>query len=382
MKVKTILQAAVVCACVGVSSPAENRPATSEVRYVKNRQGDKPTPIVAKDNACAWPNLTVLPDGAVAAVIFNAPYHGNIVGDVECWASTDGGRTWQKRGTPAAHDPPNTNRMNVAAGLAKNGDFIVISSGWLLKMPATPTRADGSKRYPGLVEVLTPWLCRSSDGGRTWLVDRDSLPKKSALDNPLVPYGDIVEGNDGTLRVAMYSFKHWRDKEKRYWRSYVYRSRDDGMTWGEPVCVSDEKSHNETAILHLGQGKWLAGARGGGLHLYVSVDDGQTWTHRMKLRVGGYPGHFLRLRSGRVLLVYGTRSGTERSTNVIYSDDQGATWSKPVRLVDYQGKDGGYPSSVQLPDGQVLTAYYAKRADYHPRYHMGALTWDPTLSLR
>jgi len=42
-------------------------------------------------------------------------------------------------------------------------------------------------------------------------------------------------------------------------------------------CISDEKSHNETAMFHLGSGKWLAAARGGGLHLYASDDDGSTW---------------------------------------------------------------------------------------------------------
>ena len=58
-----------------------------------------------------------MPDGAVVATIFNQPCHGAWEGDVECWASTDGGRLWQLRGVPAEHEP-RTNRMNVAAGLA------------------------------------------------------------------------------------------------------------------------------------------------------------------------------------------------------------------------------------------------------------------------
>lgn len=31
---------------------------------------------VAIDNVCAWPNLTLMPDGSVVATIFNRPYHG------------------------------------------------------------------------------------------------------------------------------------------------------------------------------------------------------------------------------------------------------------------------------------------------------------------
>ena len=70
-------------------------------RYVNTREGDKARPLVAVENVCAWPNLTVLPDGAIVATIFNQPSHGSVAGDVECWATEDAGRTWQKRGTPA-----------------------------------------------------------------------------------------------------------------------------------------------------------------------------------------------------------------------------------------------------------------------------------------
>jgi len=352
--------------------------AAEQIRYVTAPDDRKPEPRVIVDNARAWPNLTVLPDGAIIATIFNAPYHANIVGDVECWGSSDDGRSWEKRGTPARHDPPNSNRMNVAAGVAANGDLIVISSGWLLKL--NPPPPPGQLRTAGLVSVLQPWVCRSSDGGRTWSVAKDAMPATSPLGDqstPLIPFGDIITGADGTLRVAVYSCIHRRDKERRAWRAYVLRSPDDGRTWRDPVCISADTSHNETALMHLGDGKWLAAARGGGLHLYASSDDGATWQHRMRLPTGGYPGHIMRLRSGRLVLSVGTRSGTERCTRVFGSDDAGVTWSQPYRVVDYRGKDGGYPSSVQLPDGQVLTAYYAKEIAGHPRYHLGIVVWDP-----
>ena len=83
---------------------------------------------VAIDNVCAWPNLTLMPDGSVVAAIFNRPYHGLGVGDVDCWASRDG-RLWEKRGSPAVHQGK-SNRMNVAAGLAHDGSLVVLASGW------------------------------------------------------------------------------------------------------------------------------------------------------------------------------------------------------------------------------------------------------------
>ena len=81
--------------------------------------------FIAVDNVCAWPNLTLLPDGSIIATIFNQPSHGKLEGDVECWASTDGGRLWELRGTAAAHEPGG-NRMNVSAGLAADAVRIAI----------------------------------------------------------------------------------------------------------------------------------------------------------------------------------------------------------------------------------------------------------------
>jgi hypothetical protein len=128
-------------------------------RYVHTKEGGKARPVVAVENVCAWPNLTVLPDGAIVATIFNQPSHGSVAGDVECWGSEDAGRTWQKRATPAPHEP-DTNRMNVAAGLAPRGDLIVISSGWSNRYP--PGQSGAAFR----AGILPPWLCRASDGGQ------------------------------------------------------------------------------------------------------------------------------------------------------------------------------------------------------------------------
>ena len=108
---------------------------------------------VAIDNVCAWPNLTQLKDGSLTATIFNRPHHGKGEGDVELWASSDGGHFWKLRGTVTSHKP-GTVRMNVAAGRAHDGSLVVLNSGW------------GGPNMRG--RILDPLVSRSSDGGKTW----------------------------------------------------------------------------------------------------------------------------------------------------------------------------------------------------------------------
>lgn len=96
--------------------------------------------VVAIENVCAWPNLTVLRDGAIAATVHNQPAHGTREGDIECWASSDG-LQWTKRSTVTRHKP-NTIRMNAAAGLAADGDLVVLCSGWTNeKSPQRPKQS-------------------------------------------------------------------------------------------------------------------------------------------------------------------------------------------------------------------------------------------------
>ena len=82
-----------------------------------------PTTHTAIQGVCAWPNLQLLPDGTVLAFIFNQPCHGRWEGDLDCWASEDGGWTWRFRGRPAPHEP-GTNRMNAAAGQTADGAVV------------------------------------------------------------------------------------------------------------------------------------------------------------------------------------------------------------------------------------------------------------------
>lgn len=340
---------------------------------------------VAIDGVCAWPNLTRLPDGEIIATIFNQPCHGKWSGDVDCWASADG-RFWTKRGTPAPHEP-GTNRMNVAAGLAGDGTLIVLASGWSHRVPRPEpvpvyphdaTTSEQAVQYDFTqAKVLDPWVCRSADGGRTWT--RDGVVERPEMMANLIPFGDVVCDAEGRPCASFYGWdtKSARRSGDRF--SWFFRSGDGGRTW-KPVSLIGNGNHNETTLLHLGSGRWLAAARTAAekaIELFASSDDGATWTSRgMATFPMQHPGHLLRLADGRILFCFGLRNPGLRGVGARLSEDDGATWGQMRVLVTYDDNaDGGYPASAQNADGTIVTAYYSASAPAHQRYHMGVVRW-------
>ena len=328
--------------------------------------------FVSIDNVCAWPNLTRLNDGMIAAVIFGKPSHGQTAGDVECWTSADG-RFWERRGRPAPNDP-HTNRMNVAAGTAGNGDLLVLCSGW------TDVRQPQRPKQPAFRDdILRTWVCRSTDGGRVW-TQHKSFPPPDAGWTEFVPFGDVLVGDDGALHVSCYGGEiadPTKSMKTSGFRSWHFRSDDDGRTWQRTSTIGPK--HNETTLLHLGGKRWLAAARIDAVELFRSDDDGATW--QGPTRVTGrneINGHLARLSDGRILLTYGVRVAGRFGVAAKLSDDEGRTWSDlPALVDDLVGGDCGYPSSVERADGRIVTAYYASGAPNHHRYHMGTVLWTP-----
>jgi hypothetical protein len=366
---------------------------------VFSQQSTKAERLVAIENVCAWPNLQILPNGDILAFIFNQPAHGAWEGGIDCWASVDGGRTWKLRGVVAPHKP-GTNRMNIAAGIAKNGELVVLVSGYPERPPPPGTKpaASSSKKSAVLPLPLPNWICRSSDQGRTWS-HTENFPLPEGVPY-VIPFGDIIRTGDGTLTAAFYGSSKL-DPEvakgtKRFKAEQMFlaTSRDNGKTWADVREIKLKKAQagkdkpifHEPALLALDDRRWLAAVRGSlgqgasAVQLYASDDAGATWFHREQLSEAlQYPSHLLRLSDGRILLTYGSRTAKHYGVGYRLSKDEGQTWSKPGILVHVNNaKDGGYPASVQLKDGTVVTAYYMgtpSTKDQPRRYHMGVVRW-------
>ncbi|MBI4624306.1 MAG: exo-alpha-sialidase [Verrucomicrobia bacterium] len=341
---------------------------------------------VAIDNVCAWPNLKRLPGGELAVAIYNKPEHGMLCGDIELWVSSDEGRSWVRRSTISDHsEDPELVRMNHAMGLAPDGSLVALISGWSKgrKLPLLPVQ-----------------ICISRDQGRTW--QRSICPDLAIA--KLVPHGDIVADPEGTLTASLYGSQPDPSAPRgARAHSMTVRSRDHGRTWTDLSLLTQDGG--ETSLLQSRSGKWFAAVRREGqmelavagttasVALFTSSDDRRTWQpNELPLSLPGqHPGHLLELKDGRLLVSYGSRITGMYGVCARVSDDQGKTWSRPKILISAPGPlDSGYPSTVELDDGTLVTAYYAgprsvafarKYSPYgmpwHQRYHMGICRWKP-----
>ncbi len=360
------------------SARAENRPFSAQ-----GLNGCQMLPgaqfYVAIDNKGLWPNLTKLPNGDLGAAIYNHPSHGyGDNSDVELWISQDAGVSWTFRSKISSHpEEPEGIRMNHATGLNADGELVTLVSGY----------HKGQKQ-----PFLKLQRCISSDNGKTW--------DRGLLDLNLIPHGDIFTLPDGRLACPVY--KSLSVKPRRSASAVIF-SHDGGKTWGEEQVVAEDV--NETYVLRRrSDGQWLAVGRtdcrdrmdsalphGSGEILIRSHDAGKNWSEpRLIAPQGQENAHLLELADGRLLCSITSRIPGLFGVVMRMSNNGGETWSLPVVLLscparDWHKTDSGYPSSVQLDDGSIVTAYYfgpkkpefaAHALPWHQRYHMGIAKWD------
>jgi hypothetical protein len=119
------------------------------------------------------------------------------------------------------------------------------------------------------------------------------------------------------------------------------------------------------------------------IDLYVSFDGGRTWKFRSWVcdtgPGNGNPPALEMTDEGRLCVVYGNRkTGT---VNVVYSSDQGESWTDPQILMDgfwsedMEFNDLGYPKLFRRSDGRMVAVFYYSTRE-HP-HHLHASIWDP-----
>lgn len=201
---------------------------------------------------------------------------------------------------------------------------------------------------------LGEWLIRSEDGGKSW-----SKRIPTTVNSPHGP----IQLSDGRL---LYAGKQlWTGDRK----IGVCESRDDGLTWqwlaDIPAREGDDfrKSYHELHVVEAENGTLVAQIRNhnkanAGWTLQTeSGDGGKTWSIPHPICYG-LPSHLMKLRDGRLLMSYGHRRAPF-GNQVRISSDHGKTWGEAMVISgDGMGGDLGYPSTVELGDGTLLTVWY------------------------
>jgi hypothetical protein len=204
---------------------------------------------------------------------------------------------------------------------------------------------------------LGNWTRRSADGGRTWEPPVNSIAS--------APHGP-VEMHDGRL---LYVGNGRADGRRAV---VCAESTDEARSWqliGKvPIPEEDAEklAYIEPHLAEVSQGEIYCVLRtmdmGGYIYGCRSLDGGHTWSAPEPTPLFGYdqPGHLLILRDGRLLCTYGRRS-QPFGERACLSQDGGRTWQidKEIVLIDQApNTDMGYPASVELEPGELLTVYY------------------------
>jgi hypothetical protein len=317
-----------------------------------------------------FPVVLRLQDGRIAVVLRGGAGHLGIRGRLDMVFSADEGKTWTK---PAVVVDSPVDDRNPALGQAKDGTLVV---GYL----RMATYDDQGRYNPKLKKPVNTWVTRSKDGGKTW-------SKSTQIDVSDIgwgsPYGKMVTLPDGAMLMAVYGgpVRASGEKVPESDNSYLYRSADNGKTWKRFATVG-RKGFNETALVRLASGKFLAAMRTqsrGEVWLADGSDDARTWSKLRKLTPASvHPADLVVLPDKGVLLVTGYRAGPFGVRGLVGDKDGKFDWKQRFVLVnDASGADCGYPSSVVLKDGRVMTVYYAVKSKEHPKWgvHCGAVTY-------
>jgi len=308
-----------------------------------------------------WPTICKTKSGELLAVFSgDRDQHVCPFGITQMIRSNDNGETWSNPET--VNNTPLDDRD---AGIIETKDGTLVVS-WFTSLAFDNERYyekhPSWKRHAGKLgsetreKWLGNWIRRSTDNGKTW--------EEPVKQNGTAPHGPI-ELADGRL---LYVGTGKIDGEKV---NSVEESRDGGRSWQIISTIAipeneDIKFYHEPHVAELPDGKLVAQIRyqptDKAMHFLrqsESTDGGKTWTVAHETPMWGYPPHLIVLDNSWLLSVYGVRR-KPYSERACISKDGGKTWDikNEIILKHAMNSDLGYPASVQLDDGTILTIYY------------------------
>lgn len=205
---------------------------------------------------------------------------------------------------------------------------------------------------------------RSADAGRTWS-DRLPVPASWATSKETPTIHRVIDPKDGTKRLIVFSGLH---------PIRLAVSDDDGRTWSELAPIGDFGGIvTMSSVERLANGDYLAlfhddgrflranGQRSGSMWVYktLSHDGGLTWSEPDVIATHPTahlcePG-LVRSPDGRQIAVLLRENSRTKNSFVMFSDDEGATWSTPRELP--AALTGDRHTARYAPDGRLFISF-------------------------
>lgn len=308
-----------------------------------------------------WPTIVKTREG-ILLVVFSGDREGHVCpwGKTQMVRSEDGGMTWSDAVT--INNTPLDDRD---AGMVETREGTLLLSWftgvgfdqWPCRLFSRETY-DSWRRHSEKINAETrahwlgSWARRSTDGGSTW-GEPIRLPSSTTHGATLF--------SDGRLGMIV-GLKEGDDKAQK-----LIVSEDDGVSWKIVASIpGTDGPWGESHVIEAADQRLVALMRHQdpdinqrNLWHSVSGDGGRTWSEAVRTGMVGYPPHLVRLRDGRLLVVYGRRV-EPFGIRACLSSDAGETWDADNEMVlsEAHSPDLGYPASVQLDDGSIYTVFY------------------------
>lgn len=319
-----------------------------------------------------WPTVNIDRDGVLYAVCSGhriehvCPFGKNLL-----YRSFDGGETWTE---PQIINDTFKDDRDGGLAIGKDGTFILT---WFNnEMSLYKNHYENDKNNPDFFkgELIGGYLkvCetipdellkegsfarRSYDRGLTW-TEPERVPVSA-------PHGPIFLRNGELLYLGKEFFSGTLEKDEIFACKYINGKWEAIGKVSLPPEINKNQVY-EPHVIELPDGKLLGALRvqinteqweDFTIYLCRSQDGGKTWTTPEPTGISGSPPHLMLHSSGALIMSYARRRDNY-SERVIISYDGGKTFGKEIVLRNSKTDDLGYPSTVELPDGSLITVYY------------------------
>lgn len=304
-------------------------------------------------------------------------------GDVLMLRSKDGGKTWgdkQMIATIKDLDEREGCGLQLKDGTIVVGVFYndLYDANGVYKGPATRPASKHAR--------LGAYTIASKDDGHTWSEPRYVETKGMPFTNLEGPTDAPIEMPDGSILMAVIGYA--LNGEADNLAAVMLQSTDQGATWKYLSTIAADPGGKlggfmEPGIVRTKTGRIVAAMRNhaeeNAIWTTWSDDDGKTWRPPQQTKMIGHPTDLIQLADGRVMATYGLRPMHARPGGIraCFSADNGETWDVRTEVQlrnDFLNLDVGYPESIEMSEGRVLTVYYF---NLFGKYFLGATWWTP-----